>query len=89
MSRSDHDLKDKVVVVTDASAGVGRAVYHAFAPNQPDNLFQSVPGSFNAHGRFDDRAKKSSTFFLFSKYRMKIYFLLLAIVVTVSIIIML
>ena len=25
-------------------------------PNRPDNLFEPVPGPFDAHGRFDDRA---------------------------------
>jgi NAD(P)-dependent dehydrogenase (short-subunit alcohol dehydrogenase family) len=29
-------------------------------PNQPDNLFQPVPGDFGAHGRFDDRAHAHS-----------------------------
>jgi short-subunit dehydrogenase len=45
--------------------------------DQPDNLFDSVPGSFGAHGRFDERAKKRSLFFLLTKHRMTIYFLLL------------
>jgi hypothetical protein len=27
------------------------------APTRPDNLFETVPGHFGAHGRFDDRAK--------------------------------
>ena len=29
-------------------------------PNRPDNLFRAVPGDFEAHGRFDDRAKSRS-----------------------------
>ena len=29
-------------------------------PNQSYNLYRSVPGDHGAHGRFDDRAKKSS-----------------------------
>ncbi|MDQ3757044.1 MAG: SDR family oxidoreductase [Actinomycetota bacterium] len=29
-------------------------------PHRPDNLFGPVPGHFEAHGRFDDRAKASS-----------------------------
>lgn len=29
-------------------------------PNQPYNLWESVPGHFGAHGRFDDRAKHFS-----------------------------
>jgi short-subunit dehydrogenase len=49
--------------------------------DQPDNLFNSVPGSFGAHGRFDARAKKRSIFFLFTKHRTTIYFLLLLVVI--------
>ncbi|APR87886.1 Short-chain dehydrogenase/reductase SDR [Minicystis rosea] len=30
-------------------------------PHRPDNLWQPVPRDFGAHGRFDDRAKPSST----------------------------
>jgi short-subunit dehydrogenase len=29
-------------------------------PNRPDNLYDSVPGDYEAHGRFDDRALSSS-----------------------------
>jgi NAD(P)-dependent dehydrogenase (short-subunit alcohol dehydrogenase family) len=29
-------------------------------PDRPDNLFESVPGDFAAHGRFDERAKPRS-----------------------------
>jgi NAD(P)-dependent dehydrogenase (short-subunit alcohol dehydrogenase family) len=29
-------------------------------PDRPDNLFESVPGAFGAHGRFDDRASAHS-----------------------------
>lgn len=29
-------------------------------PNRPDNLWNSVPGPFGAHGDFDDRARSSS-----------------------------
>jgi hypothetical protein len=29
-------------------------------PDRPSNLWESVPGDFTAHGRFDDRAKWSS-----------------------------
>jgi len=49
--------------------------------DQPDNLFESVPGAFGAHGRFDWRAKERSMFFLFTKYRAEIYFLLLCVVI--------
>src|SRR5437762_1304156 len=49
--------------------------------DQPDNLFESVPGAFGAHGRFDQRAKERSMFFLFTKYRAEIYFLLLCVVI--------
>lgn len=48
--------------------------------DEPDNLFESVPGSFGAHGRFDKIAKKRSVFFLFTKYRVAIYFFLLFII---------
>ena len=30
-------------------------------PNRPNNLWESVPGAYGAHGRFDDRAKDSSS----------------------------
>jgi short-subunit dehydrogenase len=29
-------------------------------PDRPDNLFEPVPGSYGAHGRFDDRARRTS-----------------------------
>jgi short-subunit dehydrogenase len=49
--------------------------------DQQDNLFDPVPGSFGAHGRFDARAKRRSVFFLFTKHRTTIYFLLLLLVI--------
>jgi short-subunit dehydrogenase len=49
--------------------------------DQPDNLFNAVPGSLGAHGRFDARAKYTSVFFLFTKHRTTIYFLLLFLVI--------
>jgi NAD(P)-dependent dehydrogenase (short-subunit alcohol dehydrogenase family) len=30
-------------------------------PNRPNNLWESVPGDYAAHGRFDDRASETST----------------------------
>src|SRR5438105_12756043 len=47
----------------------------------PDNLFESVSGPFGTHGRFDNRARGRSIFFLFTKYRTAIYFFLLLLVV--------
>ncbi|MEJ2502487.1 MAG: SDR family oxidoreductase [Gemmatimonadota bacterium] len=38
-------------------------------PNRPDNLFDSVPGDFAAHGRFDDRARNHSPQLWASKHR--------------------
>jgi hypothetical protein len=29
-------------------------------PDRPDNLWESVPGAFGAHGRFDDRSRNAS-----------------------------
>jgi hypothetical protein len=29
-------------------------------PNRPNNLWETVPGDYGAHGRFDDRAQGSS-----------------------------
>jgi hypothetical protein len=29
-------------------------------PDRPDNLFETVPGHFAAHGRFDEESKSSS-----------------------------
>ena len=49
--------------------------------DQPDNLFNSVSGTFGAHGRFDRRAKRRSLFFLFTKHRTTIYFLLLLVLI--------
>ena len=49
--------------------------------DQPDNLFDSVSGTFGAHGRFDRRAKRRSLFFLFTKHRTTIYFLLLLVLI--------
>jgi hypothetical protein len=47
---------------------------------QPDNLFQSVPGQFGAHGRFDGRAQTRDNFFELTKY-VPFNYLLIAIVI--------
>src|SRR5213075_964041 len=49
-------------------------------PGQPNNLFESVPGKFGSHGRFDKNAKKKSIFFEFTKYHTAI-FILIAIII--------
>jgi NAD(P)-dependent dehydrogenase (short-subunit alcohol dehydrogenase family) len=38
-------------------------------PHAPQNLFESVPGAYGAHGRFDARAKDSSPEFAISQHR--------------------
>ncbi|HEY3861541.1 MAG TPA: SDR family oxidoreductase [Verrucomicrobiae bacterium] len=38
-------------------------------PNQPDNLWESVPGKFAAHGSFDSRARPFSWQFWWNKHR--------------------
>lgn len=38
-------------------------------PNRPNNLFEPVPGDYGAHGRFDRRARTSSTQFWLNKNR--------------------
>ncbi len=38
-------------------------------PNRADNLWVPAPGAFGAHGRFDDRAKETSTELWLSKRR--------------------
>jgi len=38
-------------------------------PDAPANLFDSVPGDYGAHGRFDARAKDASVEFAASKHR--------------------
>jgi NAD(P)-dependent dehydrogenase (short-subunit alcohol dehydrogenase family) len=37
--------------------------------NQPDNLWQTVPGDFGSHGSFDGRARRSSWQFWCNKHR--------------------
>ncbi|MBZ9799473.1 SDR family oxidoreductase [Mesorhizobium sp. ES1-4] len=44
-----------------AAAGYsGQLADQALAPNAPANLFESVPGDYSAHGRFDDRSRDHS-----------------------------
>jgi hypothetical protein len=38
----------------------GQQTSEPVSPDRPDNLFESVPGDYSAHGIFDDRAKRSS-----------------------------
>jgi hypothetical protein len=76
----------KVVVITGASAGVGRApglmdrylakvAYDGQLTQEPkplhapQNLFESVPGTYGALGRFDARAEDSSPEFAISRHR--------------------
>jgi short-subunit dehydrogenase len=49
--------------------------------DQPDNLFEPVPGPFGAHGPFDKRAREQSMFFLFTKYRTIVYCIILLVVI--------
>ena len=37
-------------------------------PDQPDNLFESVPGAFGAHGRFDSKAIARDNFWEITKH---------------------
>ena len=38
----------------------GQETNEPVPPDRPDNLFDSVPGDYSAHGIFDSRAKDSS-----------------------------
>src|ERR1043166_1490571 len=53
---------------------------------RPDNLFESVPGLFGAHGRFDNRARNDSIFFQLTKHRSTVLILILTIIMVVLII---
>jgi NAD(P)-dependent dehydrogenase (short-subunit alcohol dehydrogenase family) len=50
-------------------------------PDQPDNLWEPVPGAYGAHGRFDDRAKDASVELGISMHR---HWLAAAVVAVVS-----
>jgi NAD(P)-dependent dehydrogenase (short-subunit alcohol dehydrogenase family) len=50
-------------------------------PNQPDNLWKSVPGEFSAHGAFDRRAHPFSWQFWWNKHRWLGAFSTLAVIV--------
>ena len=39
---------------------VGQQADVPVSPERRDNLFESVPGNFEAHGRFDDKAHRTS-----------------------------
>jgi hypothetical protein len=54
--------------------------------DQPNNLFEPVPGKFGSHGRFDKDARNKSIFFELTKYRGAI-FILVAIIILVALII--
>jgi hypothetical protein len=44
-----------------AKAGYeGQLTDEPLGSDAPDNLFEPVPGDYGAHGRFDDRSRKSS-----------------------------
>lgn len=52
-------------------------------PNQPNNLYESIPGNFGSHGDFDHLAKSYSLQVWLSRYRL--YLLLLLVVLSVII----
>ena len=86
-----------VVVITSASAGIGRATALEFARQgcsmgilagepQPDNLFEPVPGEYDAQGRFSGRAKTSMPQLLLAMHRAKLQWAAVAIaVVTITV----
>lgn len=41
-------------------------------PNRLDNLYEAVPGDYEAHGRFDDRSRRSSVELWFAKNKYKL-----------------
>lgn len=47
-------------------------------PERRDNLYEAVPGEYEAHGRFDDRARKTSAQLWFSKHKFGIVWGLIA-----------
>ncbi|HEV8505945.1 MAG TPA: SDR family oxidoreductase [Chitinophagaceae bacterium] len=53
--------------------------------DQPNNLFESVPGPFGSHGHFDKDARKRSIFFDLTRYRRAIFILIAFILVIVLI----
>ncbi len=55
--------------------------------DQPNNLFESVPGQFGSHGHFDKDAKNRSVFFELTKHGKTIFILIAFILVVVFIII--
>jgi short-subunit dehydrogenase len=57
--------------------------------NQPDNLFESVPGPFDSHGRFDDRAIQRDFFWEITKFIPFTYILLAAVGLVVFILFLL
>jgi short-subunit dehydrogenase len=48
----------------------GQLTQERVSAQAPDNLFEPVPGSFGAHGRFDARARSGSWEFFASRHRM-------------------
>ncbi len=47
-------------------------------PDRPDNLYQAVPGDFEAHGRFDNRSRRRSVELWLAKHKYKVGLGLLA-----------
>ncbi|MBV9249052.1 MAG: SDR family oxidoreductase [Acetobacteraceae bacterium] len=47
----------------------GQLTHEAKPANAPANLFETVPGPYGAHGRFDARAKQNSWEFFTSRHR--------------------
>jgi hypothetical protein len=47
----------------------GQQTEQAKDPNQPDNLWEPVPGDHGAHGTFDAKAHRHSSEFWFAKNR--------------------
>jgi len=54
-----------------ATAGYsGQLTEKASPPDAPANLFDSVPGNYAAHGRFDDQAQSMSTAMFIDRYKL-------------------
>jgi short-subunit dehydrogenase len=51
--------------------------------SQPNNLFESVPGNFAAHGRFDEKAIKTDRFWEVTKYVSFSYILIITVIIII------